>query len=273
MNAFLAHVGTVAVLLGDACAQVMLPTLPTLTGATWIYNTTSATTSAPAGTMAFRRTFTLAAGKTTASVMAVMTADNLFTLWIGGSQVGSSPNDANAWKTAQVYSIPLNSTAGNLVFAVLTTNLADDNPSQNAAGLLGAINILYTDGSLDSLTTDTAWKVNADPADGWQATNFDDSSWAAAANEGTYGVQAWGTGIAVPVSPPTTPTLMGATWIYNTASASTAAPVGTMAFRRTFTLAAGKTADIAVVIITADKLFTLWIDNSEIGSSPNDANA
>ncbi|KAF7354273.1 hypothetical protein MVEN_01115400 [Mycena venus] len=152
----------------------------------------------PAGTMAFRRTFALTAGKSAVSAVVVITADDLFTLWVDGAEIGSAPDETDVWETAQQFTVPLNSTTGNIVFAVLATNRPDvSTGGASPAGLLASINILYSDGSSSALTSDTAWKVNPSPADGWQATNFNDASWAAAANEGTYGVSPWGTGVNV----------------------------------------------------------------------------
>ncbi|KAJ7894847.1 bacterial alpha-L-rhamnosidase-domain-containing protein [Mycena olivaceomarginata] len=175
------------------------PTTPSVTTATWIWNT--AVPSAPAGTVAFRRTFAPPAGKQAVSAAVVITADDLFTLWVDGAQVGAAPDETDVWMTAQQFTVPLNaSTAAgaNVVFAVLATNRADvSSGGASPAGLLAAISILYSDGSSSALTTDTAWKANASPATGWQAANFNDASWAAAASEGAYGVSPWGTSVNV----------------------------------------------------------------------------
>ncbi|KAJ7264533.1 bacterial alpha-L-rhamnosidase-domain-containing protein [Mycena haematopus] len=179
-------------------ANPVAPT-PTITSATWIWDSPTASAAAPAGTVAFRRTFTLTAGESAVSAAIVITADDLFTLWVDGTQVGIAPNETNEWQTAQQYTVALNGTSTpEIVFAVLATNLPDaTSGGESPAGLLASILILYADGSSSSLTTDTAWKTSASPANGWQATNFDDSSWAAASSNGVYGVQPWGTGVSV----------------------------------------------------------------------------
>ncbi|KAF7353351.1 hypothetical protein MSAN_01523500 [Mycena sanguinolenta] len=181
-------------------ANPVAPT-PTLTGATWIWDSSSASANAASGTVAFRRTFTLTAGKSAVSAVVVMTADDLFTLWVDGAQVGMSPNATDEWEVAQQFNVALNTTSpaptSTIVFAALATNLPDASGNETPAGLLASISILYADGSSSALTTDTAWKTNANPSGDWQAVNFDDSSWAAASSNGVYGVQPWGTGVSI----------------------------------------------------------------------------
>ncbi|KAK7031487.1 bacterial alpha-L-rhamnosidase-domain-containing protein [Favolaschia claudopus] len=173
------------------------PTTPPLTTATWIWNTATGGSAAPAGTMAFRRAFTPTSGKNPVSASIVMTADDVFTLWIGGNLIGGAPNETDVWQTAQQFNVQLNS-SGNVVFAVLATNRPDvSTGGASPAGFLASINILYSDGSSSALTTDTSWKVNPSPPSGWQAADFNDGSWAAASSEGTYGVGPWNTNVNI----------------------------------------------------------------------------
>ncbi|KAJ6566482.1 bacterial alpha-L-rhamnosidase-domain-containing protein [Mycena capillaripes] len=172
------------------------PATPALTTATWIWNV--AAPSVAAGSVAFRRTFTPAAGKRALSAAVVITADDLFTLWVGGAEVGAAPDETDVWMEAQQFAVPVNGSGSSVVFAVLATNRPDvGTGGASPAGLLAAVEILYADGSSEALTTDAAWKADASPADGWQAPGFDDAGWAAAASEGTYGVQPWGTNVNV----------------------------------------------------------------------------
>ncbi|KAJ7105875.1 bacterial alpha-L-rhamnosidase-domain-containing protein [Mycena epipterygia] len=180
------------------------PAAPSLTTATWIWDTATAASAAPAGALAFRRTFTGSAGKAAVSAAVVVTADDQFALWVDGALVGSAPDEPDVWETAQMFTVPLNASASTL-FAVLATNLADVNSGgPSPAGFLASINILYTDGSSESLTTDTAWRVSpaglnvsASAPAGWQDVGFDDSAWGAAVALGAFGVQPWGTGVSV----------------------------------------------------------------------------
>ncbi|KAJ7043210.1 bacterial alpha-L-rhamnosidase-domain-containing protein [Mycena alexandri] len=178
-----------------------VPSVPVLTASTWIWNSTTAAANAPPGPLAFRRTFTLAAGKEAVSAVAVLTADDFFSFWVQGALIGSAPNDPNEWQTAQQFNFALNSTnsATTITFAVLATNVADVNSAGDSpAGFIAAINVLYADGSSDTVLSDTAWKVFAGTLPtGWQNPGFNDAAWAAASGNGVYGVQPWGTGVSI----------------------------------------------------------------------------
>ncbi|KAJ7105878.1 hypothetical protein C8R44DRAFT_745536 [Mycena epipterygia] len=145
------------------------------------------------GALAFRRTFTSSAGKPAARA-AIVTADDQFALWVDGAHMGSAPDEPDVWETAQMFTVPLNS-SGSTLFAVLATNLADVNSGEpSPAGVLASINILYADGSSESFTTDMAWRVS--PAS-VNDVGFNDSAWGAAVGLGAFGVQPWGTGVSV----------------------------------------------------------------------------
>ncbi|KAJ7124651.1 bacterial alpha-L-rhamnosidase-domain-containing protein [Mycena crocata] len=173
------------------------PAAPALPSATWIWN--SAQASAPAGAVAFRRTVPNAAGKMPVSAVVAVTADDLFALYVNGALVGSAPDETDVWKTAQQFTVSLNgSSAGSTVFAVLATNRADPTSGgPTPAGLLAAINILYSDGSGVAVVSDASWKASGSVPDGWQAVGFNDAAWAAAVSEGKYGAQPWGTQVNV----------------------------------------------------------------------------
>ncbi|KAJ6565879.1 bacterial alpha-L-rhamnosidase-domain-containing protein [Mycena vulgaris] len=154
------------------------PSLPSVTSATWIWN--AAAPSAPAGTVAFRRTLTSSAGKTAVSASVVLTADDLFTFYVNGALVGSAPDEPDVWKTAQRFSVPLASTTN--VFAVL----ADESPRRD----IGRAQPCW----IPPVDEHTA--LAAPPA-GWEQAGFDDSAWAKAVAEGAYGVAPWGTDVNV----------------------------------------------------------------------------
>jgi hypothetical protein len=103
-----------------------------------------------------------------------LSADNVSEVYVNGVQVGSTSN----WKTAGVFSVPLQS--GPNVVAVKVTDLG------GAAGLLAE---LGWDGQ--TAETDGSWKVSATALAGWEGLGFDDSAWANATTYGVYGVAPW----------------------------------------------------------------------------------
>ncbi|KAJ7256353.1 bacterial alpha-L-rhamnosidase-domain-containing protein [Mycena rebaudengoi] len=170
------------------------PSVPSLTKSNWIWSAAAA--SAPPGDVAFRKTFTAAAGKAPASATIIMTVDDRFTLYLNGVLVGASPNEADVWRSAQQFHVTLNS-ATNL-FAVRATNIADvSTGGPSPAGFLAAISILYTDGSSETVISDTTWKATTNIPTGFELPSTSDASWASAASLGVYGVAPWNTDVSV----------------------------------------------------------------------------
>ncbi|KAJ7260128.1 bacterial alpha-L-rhamnosidase-domain-containing protein [Mycena rebaudengoi] len=166
------------------------PTVPSLAQSNWIWSQSDAGSSAAPGDVAFRKTFTAAAGKAPVSATIVMTADDHFTLYFNGVLVGASPGDADVWGRAQQFEVTLSS-ATNL-FAVRATNTGN-----SPAGFLTAISILYTDGSSETVVSDTTWKFTTDIPTGFELPSTSDASWASAFSLGVFGVGPWGTGVSV----------------------------------------------------------------------------
>lgn len=65
----------------------------------------------------------------------------------------------------------------------------------NPAGLLAAIEITYSDGSKQTVVSNTAWKAlnSSDIPTGYDQFSYDDSLWLNADTEGAYGSFPWGT--------------------------------------------------------------------------------
>jgi len=115
-----------------------------------------------------------------------VTADNLFTAWINGHRLGSTPpsTDDLAWTRPQHYSLTPYLHSGKNVLAIEGVNQG------GAAGILAMLRanescILVTDGSwrvLDAPIAPLSWKSQA----------FDDSSWRKATVIAPYGKGVWG---------------------------------------------------------------------------------
>ncbi|KAJ7491306.1 bacterial alpha-L-rhamnosidase-domain-containing protein [Mycena galericulata] len=167
-------------------------TPPDFSTATWIWN--SAAAAPPAGDVAFRKTLAAPAGKTAVSADIIITADTLFALYVNGAVVGSS---TSGWAIGQEFA----GTAlagGTNVFAVLATHLVDPGTgAPTPAGLLVAMNVLYSDGSSALVTTDASWKATGDIPANFADPGLDDSGWGAALGLGVYGVQPWGSGVSI----------------------------------------------------------------------------
>ncbi|KAJ6627933.1 hypothetical protein B0H10DRAFT_2429114 [Mycena sp. CBHHK59/15] len=217
-----------------------------LQSASWIW--ASGSTS---GNAAFLKTFSSASGKTAFAATISMSAVNQFTLWVNGQPIGASGDGADDWKSAQVLNAALN-TSTNL-FSVLALNNA--NSGAPAAGLLAAIHIKYTDGSGDTVVSDSSWAASSNiPSD--FPTPSDTSHFASAAVAAPYGSGSWGQ----------------SQYMDLVDTECCGCPPETVGFRKTVATPSGKTAISATVVLTADNSFALYLNGKYVGAPPHDPN-
>ncbi|KAF8191421.1 hypothetical protein K438DRAFT_1590860 [Mycena galopus ATCC 62051] len=219
----------------------------------WIW--TNPAGNAPVGTDAFRKDFVAPLGKTPVQADIIMTADNAFTLYVNGGEVGTGGD----YRYAERFCVPLQPCLN--VFAVTAINGAT---TPNPAGLLAAIQITYSDGTTSTIVSDTTWRASTTVPTGYEQLSYDDNSWKPAIAEGAYGVAPWGQ-VAIPSAPPVL-SLTNANWIWTNEVVSGNAPPGARAFRRTYTPPTGQTATSATIIITADNEYTLYVNGNLVGS-------
>ncbi|KAJ7205537.1 hypothetical protein GGX14DRAFT_568872 [Mycena pura] len=172
----------------------------TLAGTQWVWTNIVAPggQALPISTRAFRRTITLPSGQSAAGANILITADDAYTLYVNGVQVGSG----SSWEVAQHYVVNFSSEPNEIVFAVLGNNTVDNSP----AGIIVAAEINLTpSGRAGSIgcsaglfaSTDTNWvSTKGTIPSGWEQPGFDDSAWPAVVDEAVYGTAVWG---AVPV--------------------------------------------------------------------------
>jgi alpha-L-rhamnosidase len=161
---------------------------PSLAGATWIwYPEGDPTSSAPAASRYFRKTFSLASAPTGGRV--VVTGDDTADVWVNGVKVSASPRVTDSWRQAAVVDI-----GGQLRQGPNTVAIASQNTSQGPAGVIAALGItgaptVYTDGS---------WKASQSSPSGWEQPGFNDSGWPQALALVGYPNGPWGSGVQVP---------------------------------------------------------------------------
>ncbi|KAF4616409.1 hypothetical protein D9613_008242 [Agrocybe pediades] len=231
------------------------------TNSKWIWtNEAGANLQKPPGSRAFRRDYYPPLGKSALSASVLITADNGYTLYLNGKQIGMGHN----WPAAQAYCVRLAPSCN--VFAVNVTN---DLTVPNPAGLLAAIQIRYTDGFVETVVTDSTWHVNTNVPSGFQEVGFDDTAWPAATVESNYAGSPWGP-ISIPPSAASPRlSLSDANWIWTNEVQSGIAPVGNRAFRKTINLPPGQRATSATIYMAADDSFTLYVQGRIVGSGSN----
>ncbi|KAF7363035.1 hypothetical protein MVEN_00655300 [Mycena venus] len=231
--------------------SVAQPTL-SFAASNWIWK--------PSSTLAaFRKDFTPPFGKSLIAAEMIITAITGFNLYVNGDYIGSD-STLGRWGYSQRFCIDLQPS-----FNVFAVNATTTNAS--VGGVLATILVTYSDGTTDTLVTDSSWRaINGSPA-GFEQLAFDDNIWSTATVTATY--TAAQRTVLVPANPPAI-TLFSAQWIWtNVIPANGNLPVGSRAFRKTFTPAPGQIPMSANILIAADNAYTLYVNGATIGSGTN----
>ncbi|WP_020674285.1 family 78 glycoside hydrolase catalytic domain [Amycolatopsis nigrescens] len=171
---------------------------PGFEGTSWIWSPGASTGHAPAGPRWFRAGLDLTgpAGEVSAATV-VATADDDFTLYLGGQRILHAPERADGWKTALTADVTeqVRAAGTGLVLAALATNRGAG--TVNPGGLLVRLLVEFDGGDRRELVTGPGWRVSDTESPGWADPDFDDSGWAAAAVLAPYGQGPWGEEVTV----------------------------------------------------------------------------
>ncbi|KAK0460156.1 uncharacterized protein EV420DRAFT_1641489 [Desarmillaria tabescens] len=237
-------------------ARAVAPTLD-FSGSTWIWTGEQIGTNdnAPVGVRPFRKAIPSSNTKCPVCATIIISSDDLYSIVVNGNEIGAG----NGYKRSAVYTAGLEP-EGHNVFAIAVNNTG------GAAGLIATILVDYSDGTTQTIVTDTTWKtIKATPPGGWTSPSFDDSAWIAAASEGPTASTPWG----LPALPPAM-NMTGVSWIRtNETSAAGVDPLGHRPFRKTIASPYGKAAVCGKVVITADDAYTLYVNGNNIGNGSN----
>lgn len=155
----------------------------------WIWTQEAKTTSnLPEGTRWFRKTFMVdrPIANPVDEATIEITADNSFTLWFNGVEIGSGSD----WNRIYRFDVKKHAIHGKNVIAV-----AANNESESPAALLVRMTVTPNGKTKEAIYSDGSWKCNtSQPAPGWEKADFDDSKWDKAYPIGVYGsTRPWGT--------------------------------------------------------------------------------
>ena len=154
---------------------------------TWIWNDT------PVEDAWFRKTIDV--GENVASAKLAITADNIYSLYVNGSEVGSDSD----WTGIEVYDIASYLKPGRNVIAVKATD-----PGAGIGALLVEGAVTYEDGTALLIGTDGTWKISLTQTPGWTSIDLDDSGWKTPREIGKPPIGPWG-GIEHPSITPKVP--------------------------------------------------------------------
>ncbi len=158
--------------------------------AAWVwYPGEKAASNAPPGTRYFRKTVMLPERGICASARALVSADNAFTLFVNGQEVGRSAPGGEAWRQPQMIEFASALKPGNNIIAIAAEN-ATDKPSP--AGLIGRLQINLKSGEVLSIPTDASWLAAKENPEGWNAAADAPGEWQAAERVAAYGDGPWG---------------------------------------------------------------------------------
>ncbi|KAJ7259823.1 hypothetical protein C8J57DRAFT_1339238 [Mycena rebaudengoi] len=238
------------------------PLFDKMVPALWIWAGAAGQSKPPLGNVAFMRSFSAPAGKTPDAAEMTISAVNNFTVWVNGNPIGSSTSGPDDWKSARVFRAALNTM--NL-FSILAS--ASGNTRGPLPGLLAAITITYKDGSFDRIFSDSSWAVTTViPAD--FPTPADTTQFVAATLAAPFGSGSWGKSVTVPPTDPNALELSAGSWIWTTPGAAASTLAGIVGFRKTVATARGKIAQSAIVLLTFDNSFSLYVNGKFVGKSP-----
>ncbi len=161
----------------------LLPTAesPAQTGqrVQWIwFNEGDPAQDAPAETRYFRRVFNInrPLEQPVDEGTLDITADNAFTVWVNGVQVGKGDD----WKRVYRFDVRKLLAHGNNVIAVEAKN------SEGPAGLLVRLGYVPNGMSKLAVVSDGSWRSSKTAAEGWQQADFKDADWQPARVLGGY---------------------------------------------------------------------------------------
>jgi len=153
----------------------------------WIWTDSSGATAVPANTTAdFRLDFAAPFGKTPVSASIIISADNVYTLYVNGEQIGHGED----FQESQNYCVDLEPDCNN-VFAVAVLNEPGAGGVATPAALITAIDVTYIDGTSDTIVSDASWRAHSETA-GFESAGFDDSAWPFAVVVGNANSPPWG---------------------------------------------------------------------------------
>ena len=141
--------------------------------------------SAIPATNYFRRVVTIPAGRVITSATFQYTGDNEGRGWIDEFDLGARNNP----HTVKFNDITTRLEPGQTYVFGLT---GYHNQAGQPAGVVGSLEIDFSEGPPLIIPTDERWKVSDHEVPGWLKTNFDDSSWPAARKIGPVGMRPWG---------------------------------------------------------------------------------
>ncbi len=143
--------------------------------------------NAPAATRYFRSVVNVPADVALTAAKLSLTADDQWTVWFNGKELGKSGTDEFAWRQLHTFDVQKLLKAGPNVIAIEAKN-AKEGP----AGVLAKLTIESPQWGNKTFTSGADWKASQTPASDWQNAAFNDANWQNTKAGAPYGSAPWG---------------------------------------------------------------------------------
>jgi len=131
----------------------------------------------------FRKTFKVQEGKAITNAVIRTTADNYFTAYINGREVGNG----SAWTEVYEFNVkPYITSVENIIAVRAANNLGD------ICGMICSLKIEFEDGTFVVINSDKSWKTSAVSQEDWEQIDFNDADWSEVHVIEKYGGSQWG---------------------------------------------------------------------------------
>ena len=163
---------------------------PQMTGAQWIWCVSRPDTPLsrlPEGVTYYRAGVAVTEQARVVSADLMVTADNLFEVYINGKPVGANLSEPDDWRTLRRYDVAALLTAGDNVIAVEAANTVP-----GPAGLLLKLRAVLSDGQTVERSTDGSWRCRTSDEPNWKQLDYNDQEWRAAHVVAPFGGGPWG---------------------------------------------------------------------------------
>jgi alpha-L-rhamnosidase len=141
--------------------------------------------SAPPGTAYFRRVIVIPTDREIKWAQFVYTGDNECRGWVNGRDIGAR----NSYHSVKDNDITYRLLPGTNILAFTGRNTGTN---AKPAGIVGRLEVQFTQGEPLIVPTDSQWKVWDHELPGWNEAAFGDSAWPAAKDLGPVGMEPWG---------------------------------------------------------------------------------
>lgn len=158
-------------------------------GAKWIWDAAGAPQEAESGVPRVARC-TLELPSAPVGAQIFLTADDEFTLYVNGRQIGAGKQ----WSAPQRFDLREALRAGRNVVAVRALN------NSGPGGLLAWLQVAVSENDVRLWPSDATWKMTSQPIENWYAVELDDTAWPAAVEQGPHHMPPWNLA-AVPAPP------------------------------------------------------------------------